>query len=280
MALKNYGVLIGKVVDHYPQPGGNPHYVIEVAAADSTYRVALNLESTQKGAPQVLQYEIDDTFGAQAGAAANLVASLRGLAQTHLSGVFLLKGVSGNVPTLDYVRGGFTNPATFPALPIGANPEDNTFSDTFKRTAEQAKNTPDTRIAVFGTGYPDQGDRADNGDPLNASFGFEGVDNVHMNQGNYLRIGRIRDTHYYENGPSQDGGVVFLTAEGRLHSSPSSRTKTRSPIATEIRFIRVWRSWIPMCRQRSVKGGSCRHRKRSRPSRIWCLCLRIPGVRS
>jgi uncharacterized protein YukJ len=212
MPLKNYGVLIGKVVDHYPQPGGNPHYIIEVAAAGTTYRVAMNLESTQRGAPQALQYKIDSAFGTEGGIAANLLTTLRNLATDNPDGTFRLKAIDSSAPVVDYVRGGLTDPASFGTLPVDSNPEDNDFADTFKQTVDAVKNTAGTWIAVFGTGYPDQDDRAGSGNPLNSSFGFEGVDNVHMNQGNYLRIGRIEDSHYYENGPNQDGAVVFFTA--------------------------------------------------------------------
>jgi len=104
MPLKNYGVLVGKVVDHYPQSGGNPHYVVEFAASGSTYRVSVNLESTQKGAPQALQYKIDEAFGRQAGPATDLAAKPRALADENQNGALLLEGISANVPTLDFVR--------------------------------------------------------------------------------------------------------------------------------------------------------------------------------
>jgi uncharacterized protein YukJ len=247
MPLKNYGVLIGKVVDHYPQPGGNPHYVVEVAAAGSTYRVAVNLESTQTGTPQALQYKIDAAFGAQGGAAADLVTTLRGLAREKPDGAFFLKGVATNAPTVDYVRGGITDPTSFATLPARSNPEDNTFSDTFKQIAQQAKGDADAWIAVFGTGYPDQDDRADNGNPLNASFGFEGADNVHMNQGNYLRIGRIDDSHYYENGPNQDGAVVFFKAATATAFFSKFQSQDASTNADGNRCTLAWPSWIRTC---------------------------------
>jgi len=64
---------------------------------------------------------------------------------------------------------------------MNANPEDNTFSVSVRKAAEQGKENADKWFAVFGTGYPDQDDRADNGNPLDASFGFEALDNVDMN---------------------------------------------------------------------------------------------------
>jgi uncharacterized protein YukJ len=216
MPLANYGLLIGKVRDHGPQQGHNPHYLVEVTAAQATFRVALNLESTLQGTTQSLQYQIAENFAAEPGPASDLVTGIRAIVGTHSAGGFLVRSLSSNVPAVDYVRGKFTDPASFLTLPASAQPQDNAFSDRFKQAAQSAKEDSGTWIAVFGTGYPDQDDRADGADPTTSSFGFTGVDNIHMNQGSYLRIGRISDSHYYENGPNQDGAVLFLWADGTV----------------------------------------------------------------
>ena len=102
--------------------------------------------------------------------------------------------------------------ASFETLPRGANPENNVFYTALVAAAERALENPDTFVAVFGAGYggtPSVG-------PARASFGFTGVDNVHMNQGSYYEIGRHLDHHYSENGPRQDGAVLFFFSDGTV----------------------------------------------------------------
>jgi hypothetical protein len=73
---------------------------------------------------------------------------------------------------------------------------------------------------VFGTGYPDQDDRITGRhqhiNPLQDSFGFTGIDNVHMNQGSYNRVGGHADAHFHENGPDQDWAVLFFLPGGQV----------------------------------------------------------------
>src|SRR5580698_6705172 len=63
MALKGYGLLIGKIVGSRPQRRGTPHWLLFVQPKDAThpaYRVAVNLQETVPGEPPELQYQIVD----------------------------------------------------------------------------------------------------------------------------------------------------------------------------------------------------------------------------
>ena len=76
-----------------------------------------------------------------------------------------------------------------------------------------AKNDSHSFVAVFGSGYAVPAENASSltpSDPRNAAFGFSGIANVHMNQGSDYRVGRHLDSQYRENGPNQDGAVLFF----------------------------------------------------------------------
>jgi hypothetical protein len=64
-------------------------------------------------------------------------------------------------------------------------------------------------VAVFGTGYP-----MDSRSGGSVPTGFTGIENIHMNQGAKNLIRGF--PHYVENGPNQDGGIIFLFPNGPL----------------------------------------------------------------
>ena len=117
MPLNGYGLLIGKVTGSRPQRKGNPHWLLFVQPADAhhpPYRVAVNLQSTEKGESPEIQYQVVDL-------AANS-ALIRKLAKIGATPSFLPAGTDQTVPCLDFVRGGFLDPSDFEDVPSGANP--------------------------------------------------------------------------------------------------------------------------------------------------------------
>src|SRR5258708_26365681 len=99
MSLSHYGLLTGTLVDHGPQHGGNPHYLLFVRAGGVTYRVAVNLESTLAAGdlPPQLEYQIIDNLNAPGREGANrLAAAIRN------QNAFVLKDQDPTVPTLDF----------------------------------------------------------------------------------------------------------------------------------------------------------------------------------
>jgi uncharacterized protein YukJ len=208
MQIPNYGLLTGVLLDHSPQHGGNPHYQLFIKADGISYRVAVNLESTVAlpDAPPELQFQVvpdlkkSDLAGAKA-----LTGQVRNLNS------FAPKGSRPDLPSLDFVRGGVLKMASFQTIPRGANPENNEFYQGLVSAAVKAKNNPHAFVAVFGTGFP-----ANQAHGLHSSGGFSGVDNVHMNQGNFRRIDNQANRFFQENGPNQDGAVLFFQSDGTV----------------------------------------------------------------
>jgi hypothetical protein len=101
---------------------------------------------------------------------------------------------------------------TFQTIPRGISPENNEFYSALVAAATNALEDKGSYLAVFGTGYSDNDEESG----TRASFGFSGVDNVHMNQGNYREIGHFVNHHFSENGPRQDGAVLFYFSDGSV----------------------------------------------------------------
>jgi uncharacterized protein YukJ len=235
MALGGYGMLIGKIVASRPQRRGNPHWLLMVQPGNLShpaYRVAVNLQSTGKNQAPGLEYQIVDFSkrGTRAGKA--LVDKLVGLGATPN---LLAADSDPNLPRLDFVRGGIIDPDKFVDLPAGAHPLREKFEKALGDMANADKKAG-ALVAVFGTGYPT--------DPRTGGAvptGFTGIENIHMNQGAMNRISG--EPYYLENGPNQDGGLIFLLptgARGFFVKFPSQTTSTDqngNPTLTGIKEI-------------------------------------------
>lgn len=215
MPLPNYGLLTGQLVDYTPQSGGNPHYVFLVQAGQTRYRVAMNLESTitpfDKKAPE-LEYQVIDDLKRAGTKARDLVRRI-----TNRSG-FMVGSVDPSIPRLDYVHDGILNMTAFQALPQNVDPSKNAFARKLIKAASVVKGKADAFVAVFGSGY--MGDsrrsRESPANPLTASFGFTGVENVHMNQGSFHFLRQHLNGQFAENGPAQDGAFLFFMSDGTV----------------------------------------------------------------
>jgi hypothetical protein len=160
------------------QPEGESH---------PAYRVALDI------GPEV-QYQVVDLTRAPQGPA--LVAKLR---QRTAVDHFVLAQDDATVPRLDYVRGGAD-------LGLANAWEDVTPGTRGGPSNLEAALTAASRgatVAVFGTGSP-----IDHRTGARRATGYDGVDNVHMNQGSFNAVGG--GAHHLDNGPDQDGAIVFL----------------------------------------------------------------------
>jgi uncharacterized protein YukJ len=213
MSLPYYGLLTGKLEKHGPQHGGNPHYLLYVHAGGVLYRVAVNTESTSPAGddpPELEWYMIPDLANA-GGKAMALVRSIKN------RNAFVLKAQDAGLPTLDYVRHGLFDANTaFSSLPIKSS---NDYSKALVDAADRATGDAKSFLAVFGSGYSDnEQPRGPSGSPRRASIGFSGVENVHMNQGNFYRVGRHLNSHFFENGVNQDGAVLFYFSDGSVQA--------------------------------------------------------------
>jgi len=205
MPLLNYGLLTGRLIDHGPQQGGNPHYLLVVKGGITDYRVAINLDSTrpQGDKPAILQYQIRDLKGSRLAGKINNQET------------FVLCDQDPSTPRLDYIRDGLVEMGDFQN--VGFSHRRNELYKNFAAAAKLTFEKGDF-VAVFGSGYPDQDDRPPGPDnnPLRSSNAFTGVDNVHMNQGSYLRVGTHESRNFQQNGINQDGAVIFFQAGGAV----------------------------------------------------------------
>ena len=203
MTLSSYGLLIGKITASRPSRRGSPHWLLMIQPGNPehpAYRVAVNLQPTPARHAPLLQYQIVDFNRRSTRAGDTLIKTLTKLAPTPN---FLSASSDPGLPHLDFVRGGFIDPAKFIDLPAGSQ----VLPKTFKQAMTEAKKGG-AMVAVFGTGYPTDPSKKNRSVPT----GFTGVDNIHMNQGARNLING--EPHYRENMAGQDGGIIFLLPGG------------------------------------------------------------------
>ncbi|MGO9834155.1 MAG: DUF2278 family protein [Polyangiaceae bacterium] len=196
--LQAYGLLMGKVVGSRPRRGSDPHWLLLVQPADPShpvYRVAINLQTSGDSGASGIQYQVVD-LGKTVGAA-SLVGALR---KRKTTDYFVVAEDDPTVPRLDYVRGGsLLGLADFKNVVPGAKGGPSALEAALTAAAA----TKGATVAVFGTGSP-----VDHRTGARRATGYQGIDNVHMNQGSYNAVGG--DLHYLENGPNQDGALIFF----------------------------------------------------------------------
>ena len=187
MPLKSYGVLVGQAVDRSVETDlDTPHYQVRVAAAGTSYRVAVNVRSSQTP-PDLLYLVVEDLAHPMLSALAEFA-----------DGFHLVPSAPGGV-ALDYIRQNLVDRAAMRTLPSSVPGPDNDLSDRIDHFVGRAIADPSARIYAFGERWgPEQG-------VPDKVFGFRpgnGVHDVHMNQGNDGQY--VRD-----DGVWQDGGLLI-----------------------------------------------------------------------
>lgn len=205
MALKNYGVLVGRVVDRRAETDrDSPHYQLLMTAAGTQYRVAVNVLSSED--PPNLLYAADDAFRHPA---LNEMAALD-------EGHHVLPSTPGGA-ALDFIRANLVARDGMRELPPEEPGPDNDLADALEHYVQRAMSDPGARVYAFGEHWgPEEGGK-------DKIFGFEpgnGVHNVHMNQGN--SAAHARDDGVWQDGallmhfPGQDQWVaVFLAFQSQ-----------------------------------------------------------------
>ena len=187
MPLKNYGVLVGRVVDSRAEGGADtPHFQVHVRAAAVDYRIAVNVLSSES--PSELLYLADEHFSHP------LLAQLPALPD----GVTVVPSAPGGI-ALDYIRGNLFDRGAMKVMPATAPGPDNDLADKLAHYVDRAAADPDARVYAFGERWGPEEDKPDK------IFGFRpgnGVHDIHMNQGNSDRF--VRD-----DGVWQDGGLLL-----------------------------------------------------------------------
>jgi len=186
MALDEYGVLAGQVVDRRAEGGtDSPHFQILVQAGAERFRLAVNVMSQQS--PSELLYLADEAF------AHPLVQALPALPD----GFTPLASEPGE-GALDYIRGNLFDRTAMRALPSSVTGPDNDLADKLEHFVGRATGDPAARVYVFGQRWGPE-------TIADKIFGFQpggGVHDIHMNQGNSPQFQR-------DDGVWQDGGLLI-----------------------------------------------------------------------
>jgi uncharacterized protein YukJ len=187
MPLGHYGVLVGRVVDtRREDEASSPHFQVRVRAANTDYRLAVNVKS--QTSPSELLFLVAEDFH-------HVVTDrLAALGEGFTSVAKRPGGLA-----LDFIRGNLFDRLDMRALPPNLPGPDNDLSDRLAHFVDRARNEADARIFVFGERWGPESGQADK------VFGFRpgnGVHDIHMNQGN---VGRFKD----DDGVWQDGGLIL-----------------------------------------------------------------------
>ena len=192
MPLAKYGVLVGKAVAARRENSDDtPHYQVQLHAAGTSYRIAVNVKSSV--APSELLYLIKENFGHP------ILARLADLQE----GFATLPSQPGGM-ALDFIRGNLFDRGEMRLLPHNVPGPDNDLSDRIEHYVNRAINEPGAVVFAFGQRWgPEQGQR-------DKVFGFQpgnGIHDIHMNQGNVA-------AYRHDDGVWQDGGLILRFPSG------------------------------------------------------------------
>ena len=192
MPLSSYGVLIGRAVDCRREGGTDtPHYQVRIDAAGTSYRIAVNVLSSES--PSELLYLADDDFRHP------VTSTVAGLG----AGWHALPSRPGGA-ALDFIRGNLFSRPGMRTLPPDAAGPDNDLADFLDHYVKRAIADPSALVYAFGERWGPESGKQDK------VFGFKpgnGVHDIHMNQGNSARFRG-------DDGVWQDGGLL-LRLNGR-----------------------------------------------------------------
>jgi uncharacterized protein YukJ len=187
MPLRKYGVLVGKAVAARRENSDDtPHYQVELRAAGTNYRIAVNVKSSEH--PSELLYLVKESFSHP------ILARLSDLRE----GFTLLPAQPGGM-ALDFIRGNLFDRSEMRLLPHNVPGPDNDLSDRIEHYVKRAIAEPGALVFAFGERWgPEQGQR-------DKIFGFQpgnGIHDIHMNQGNVA-------AYRSDDGVWQDGGLIL-----------------------------------------------------------------------
>jgi uncharacterized protein YukJ len=185
MALKKYGVLVGRPIDRRLGTGANPHYQIHMVDNTTDYRIAVNVQSSDKSS---VEYLVRDHFEH---------SLLTKLAALPLGWHDLLSKPDG--VAIDFIRANIGDPTEFVPLPFNIAGPDNDLNEKVDSQIQRAMGDQDAVLYAFGERWGPEKNVKDK------IFGFlpgNGVHDIHMNQGN-------DPGHAGDDGVWQDGAVLI-----------------------------------------------------------------------
>jgi uncharacterized protein YukJ len=186
----NYGVLKGTVTGHL-RDADDDHYQILVSAANTMYRIAVNVESSMK--PPDLRFQ----------SLTSLPSSLTHDLTMLPPGYKKLPGKPGGIAQ-DFVRGGIVKIDKFKVVPGNVPGANNDLKDTMEDAVVTAMALAGSVIYAFGArfGPEKQKDQYFKFSPGN------GLHDIHMNQGNDKK-------HAGDDGIFHDGCLIFQYPSGK-----------------------------------------------------------------
>ena len=189
----NYGVLKGTVTGHL-RDADDDHYQILVSAANTMYRIAVNVESSMK--PPDLRFQ----------SLTSLPSSLTHDLTVLPPGYKKLPGKPGGIAQ-DFVRGGIVKIDKFKVVPGNVPGANNDLKDTMEDAVVTAMALAGSVIYAFGArfGPEKQKDQYFKFSPGN------GLHDIHMNQGNDKK-------HAGDDGVYQDGCLIFQYPNGKYRA--------------------------------------------------------------
>ena len=185
MPLKKYGVLAGRPIDRRIGSGSSPHYQIHIVDDTTDYRIAVNVQSSDKSA---VLYVVNEHFDHP------MLPSLAALSPGWHD---LPSKPGGNA--IDFIRANVVDRDEFVALPFNIPGPDNDLNEKVDAQVQRAMGDEDAVLYAFGERWGPEKNTKDK------IFGFlpgNGVHDIHMNQGNDAR-------YMKDDGVWQDGAVLI-----------------------------------------------------------------------
>ena len=204
MPLKHYSVLKGRPIAMRFGTGQSPHYQVHVVADNADFRIAVNVQS---GDGSEVEFLVRSHF----------VHPIT----DHLAA--LPEGLHPQPPkpasiALDFIRGNLMQPQEMIPLQLSVPGPDNDLNEKLDQFVQRALSNESAMVYAFGETWGPE-TKADN------YFGFRpgrGIHDIHMNQGN--PIGRFSG----DNGPWQDGGLVFEFPDQKLWTAVFLKFQTQA----------------------------------------------------
>jgi uncharacterized protein YukJ len=168
MELKNYGILKGRPIARKLGAGSSPHYQVHLVDDDDDYRIAINVKS--KKSPSELLYLIIENYTHR------IVDELENLP----AGFTPLQNKPAGL-ALDYIRANLFKPELMVPLPFDVPWTDNDLNEKIDFHVQRALAEEKAMIYAIGERWGPEPDKRDQ------YFGFKpgnGIDDIHMNQGN------------------------------------------------------------------------------------------------
>lgn len=212
MALKNYAVLKGHIINGRVAGQGQSHYSIHVVDQHKDYRVAVNVRSSAAGFGKDLWFLLDEDFHHP------IIAALQKLELgRHMQSSDAAQRQASGL-ALDYIRSNLfdrTKMKLFPAFIQGAH---NDLNEQIDDLVQKLAGDEESLIYAFGETWIDE-------DIKDKVFGFtpgNGIHNIHMNQGD------LTGSYEKEDGIYQDGALIFYVASEKRYLAYFTKFQSQS----------------------------------------------------